>query len=91
EHRFAATPRRRPIQLTCDIHPWMRGWIHVFDHPRFAVTDKRGMFRIPPVPPGKYKLLLEQPDISYLHEQIIIVAKGQPTKVELEARTGTDR
>jgi plastocyanin len=86
EHRFAATPRRRPIQLSCDIHAWMRGWIYVFDHGRFAVTDRRGIFRIPSVPPGKYKLVLEQPDISYLHEQDVTVTKAQPTKLEVEAR-----
>jgi plastocyanin len=91
EHRFAVTPRRHPIQLTCDIHPWMRGWVYVFVHNHFAVTDKRGSFRIPSVAPGNYKLLLEQPDISYTHEQTITVTKDQPTKLELEAQVSSSK
>ena len=37
----------------------------------------------------EYKLLLEQPDISYLHEQPVTIAKGRPTKIELEARSAS--
>jgi len=86
EHRFVADPQHRPIQLGCDIHPWMRGWIYVFDHPHFAVTDKRGAFRIGSVPPGEYKLMLRQPDIRYTHEQKITVSTKQATKAQIEVR-----
>ena len=44
------------LKLVCDTHAWMLGYIHVFDHPYFAVTDERGMFSIPNVPPGTYTL-----------------------------------
>lgn len=85
-HRFAADPQQRPIRLGCDIHPWMRGWIYVFEHPQFAVSDARGRFRIASVPPGEYKLVLKQPDIRYTHERSISVSNAQSTKVEVEIR-----
>lgn len=44
------------LQVNCDTHAWMRGYIHVFDHPFFAVSDEQGSFVIPDVPPGKYSL-----------------------------------
>ncbi len=44
------------LQVNCDTHAWMRGYIHVFDHPFFAVSDEQGSFTIPDVPPGKYTL-----------------------------------
>ncbi|MBI2209977.1 MAG: hypothetical protein HYU47_05170 [Deltaproteobacteria bacterium] len=44
------------LQVNCDTHAWMRGYIHVFDHPYFAVSDDQGRFEIPDVPPGKYTL-----------------------------------
>jgi plastocyanin len=31
-HQFATDARQRPVRVGCDIHPWMRGWIYVFDH-----------------------------------------------------------
>ncbi|WP_437650092.1 carboxypeptidase regulatory-like domain-containing protein [Sorangium sp. So ce362] len=44
------------IKLTCDIHPWMRGFVVVTDHPFFAVSGDDGSFTIEKVPAGKYKL-----------------------------------
>ena len=86
EHRFVADAQHRPVRLGCDIHPWMQAWVYVFDHSRFAVTDQRGEFQINSVPPGEYKLVLQQPDVRYIHERRITVSRGQPTKVEVEIR-----
>lgn len=47
--------RRPGIQrLRCDVHAHMEGYLLVFDHPGFAVTDASGTFRIAGVPPGRY-------------------------------------
>lgn len=42
------------IQVRCDVHPWMVGYISVFDHPYFAVTGADGSFRIDGLPDGSY-------------------------------------
>jgi hypothetical protein len=50
-------PMRKPglMKLQCDAgHTWMNGWIYVFDHPYFAVTDERGAFTIKDLPAGDY-------------------------------------
>jgi len=44
------------IPIGCDIHPWMRAYVSVFDHPFFAVTRPDGTFEIPGVPPGDYEV-----------------------------------
>jgi plastocyanin len=51
-------PEIFPVQ--CDVHPWMRAWVGVFDHPYFAVTDASGAFRIDKVPPGNFTLVAWQ-------------------------------
>ncbi|PYO80829.1 MAG: TonB-dependent receptor [Gemmatimonadetes bacterium] len=59
--RLAATlPARGEalVRLACDVHPWMRGWLVVLDHPYAAVTGADGTFTIPEVPPGSYTLAL---------------------------------
>jgi plastocyanin len=42
------------IPVKCNVHPWMKGYIAVFKHPYFAVTDKDGSFEIKNLPPGTY-------------------------------------
>lgn len=44
------------LHVRCDSHAWMQGYIHVFDHPFFAVTGEGGDFHIADVPEGKYTL-----------------------------------
>ncbi len=42
------------VPIRCDLHPWMKGYIGVFDHPYFAVTQADGSFSFSPLPAGKY-------------------------------------
>src|SRR6266566_1627035 len=46
------------VRLGCDVHPWMRGWLVVLDHPHAAVTGADGRFAIAAVPAGSYTLAL---------------------------------
>ncbi len=73
------------IQVTCDLHPWMVGWIAVMPHPFFAVTDGRGLAKIEGVPAGKHT-------IEAWHETLgrqtkdIDVKSGQVAKVSIEMK-----
>jgi plastocyanin len=51
---------RTPGEVTCDIHPWMRAWWMVLDHPYFAVTDAKGYFEIKNAPAGTQKVVVWQ-------------------------------
>ena len=42
------------IEIKCDIHPWMRAYVGVFDHPYFALSGADGSFTLKNVPPGEY-------------------------------------
>lgn len=44
------------IPVGCDVHPWMRTYISVFDHPFFAVTSADGSFEITGLPAGEYEV-----------------------------------
>jgi len=46
-----------PIQYKCTIHGWMTGYVRVFDHPYFAVTDDDGKFEIKNAPVGKFRIV----------------------------------
>ncbi len=46
---------RLPLQVGCNIHPWMRARLLIQDHPYFATTNEDGVFEIKNIPPGTYK------------------------------------
>jgi hypothetical protein len=49
---------RIPVSIECNIHPWMRGWVRVFNHPYFAVTDENGNFEFKDAPAGNWQLMI---------------------------------
>jgi len=61
---------RRPeiIRIDCDLHPWMRAWVVVAEHPFYSVTNERGEFALENVSPGTYTLQL-------WHETLGVVKK----------------
>ena len=74
-----ATPRIRQaglLKVVCDTHAWMLAYIHVFDHPYFAVTDERGMFTISNLPPGTYVLKAWHEDAGVRSQEIIVPETG---------------
>jgi hypothetical protein len=58
--------KNRPYQVSCNIHPWMKAWVLVCDHPYFAVTDKDGTFQIKNAPAGTFRLMIWKDDHGWL-------------------------
>lgn len=46
-----------PIEYKCTIHGWMKGYVRVFDHPYYAITDADGKFEIKNAPAGKFRIV----------------------------------
>ena len=46
-----------PIQYKCTIHGWMTGYVRVFDHPYYALTDDDGKFEIKNAPAGQFRIV----------------------------------
>jgi len=69
---------RLPIELRCDIHPWMKGYIMVFDHPFFTTTAADGSFEIKGVPPGDQNLIVWQERVGFVTPGL---GRGMPVKV----------
>jgi hypothetical protein len=43
------------FKVKCDVHPWMLAWVHVFEHPFFAVSGADGKFKMEQkLPAGEY-------------------------------------
>lgn len=44
------------VDVKCDAHAWMQGWVYVAPHPYTTVTAADGSFALDQVPPGEYTL-----------------------------------
>ena len=71
------------LEVLCDIHPWAKAHILVFDHPYFATTDKSGTFSIDDVPPGTYHVKAWHPLLG-VAEQSVTITAGQPFNLALK-------
>jgi hypothetical protein len=73
---------KAPVNLSCSIHPWMKGYVWAFDHPYAAVTDAKGNYEIKDVPAGiKVRILAWHESAGWLNSG---GSKGQ----EFEAKEG---
>jgi len=54
KHTHQFSTKEVMVPFKCDVHPWMRAYIGVLDHPYFAVTGADGAFTLKGLPPGTY-------------------------------------
>jgi plastocyanin len=73
------------VHFKCDVHSWMDGYVHVFDHPWFAVSDKSGVFRIPDVPPGTHELQIEHELLRGATQKVTVPAGGE-VSIDIELK-----
>jgi hypothetical protein len=64
------------LHVRCDVHPWMKAIVGVFESPWFAVTGTDGSFVIKDVPPGTYTLAVWQERFGEQTRRIIIAPDG---------------
>ena len=48
------TTREIMVPFTCNVHPWMKAYGGIVDHPYFAVTSGGGKFELKNLPAGTY-------------------------------------
>ncbi len=71
------------VRVFCDIHSHMSGYILVFSHPYFAVTDADDRYAIPNVPAGTYTLVLWS-ELGAAEPRRITVTEGGTTEADFE-------
>jgi plastocyanin len=67
------------IPVKCNIHPWMRGYVAVFKHPYFAVTDKDGSFNLSSLPPGTYTIKAWHEKLGTTTQTVTVAANETKT------------
>ena len=72
-----------PVQVKCDIHPWMKAWWVVLDHPYAAVTDEDGKFTIENLPEGENEFRVWHEAAGYINRKWVVTVKdGEVTDMK---------
>ncbi|MBL4846205.1 MAG: methylamine utilization protein [Planctomycetes bacterium] len=74
KHRDRVFKKTGPVTLLCNLHPEMIGYVVVCDTPYFAITNKKGKFKIKGVPPGTYTITTWHERLKPAKAQITVVA-----------------
>lgn len=71
------------IEVKCDVHGWMHGWLVATESPYVAVTDNSGNFKLTDVPPGSYTVEVWHEKLGKNTQKVSVKAK-EDAKVSFE-------
>jgi plastocyanin len=63
------------IEVKCDVHGWMQGWLVAAPTPYVAVTDNSGNFKLTDVPPGTYTVEVWHEKLGKNTQKVTVKAK----------------
>lgn len=70
-------PGSHIIEINCDVHSFMKGWIFAADNPHCALVNEDGSYSIPKLPAGEYTFKAWHPYLGTL-EQTVTLENGKP-------------
>ena len=71
------------IEVKCDVHGWMHGWLVSTENPYFAVTDNSGSFKLTDVPAGTYNVEVWHEKLGKSSQKVTVKGKDD-AKVNFE-------
>jgi len=63
------------VEVKCDVHGWMHGWLVATENPYVAVTDGSGNFKIENVPAGSYTVEVWHEKLGKTSQKVTVKAK----------------
>ena len=71
------------MEVKCDVHGWMSGWIFVAGNAYYSVTGEDGAFSLTDVPAGKYKVEIWHEKLGKMTKEVEVKA-GETAKFDVE-------
>ncbi|MCA9158322.1 MAG: hypothetical protein KDA51_07390 [Planctomycetales bacterium] len=79
------------MPVECNIHPWMKGYVIVQEHPYVGITDEAGQLEIPNLPVGEVTFLVRHENADGSIDEGTVGGKKQKWgrgRMEIELKPG---
>lgn len=79
------------MPVECNIHPWMKGYVVIQEHPYVGITDESGQLEIPNLPVGEVTFLVRHENADGSIDEGTVDGKKQKWgrgRMELELKPG---
>lgn len=64
------------VRVKCNIHPWMKAWVGVTEHPYHSISGSDGTFSLKNLPPGEYTIEARQEEYGAQQQKVKVAAKA---------------
>lgn len=71
------------MEVKCDVHGWMGGWIFVAGNPYYSITGEDGAFSLTDLPAGKYSVQIWHEKLGTQTKEVEVKA-GETAKLDVE-------
>lgn len=71
------------MEVKCDVHGWMGGWIFVAGNPYYSITGEDGAFSLTDLPAGKYNVQIWHEKLGTQTKEVEVKA-GETAKLDVE-------
>ncbi len=65
------------LDVKCDAHKFMQGYVMTFTHPFFSISDESGRFRIEGIPQGLHRITVWHETLGTLQKEVNVPAQGE--------------
>ncbi len=86
ESRGVTFDKTGVVRILCNVHPDMEAYVVVKEHPYFAVPNERGVYRIPSLPLGEYRLEIWHPEVGTKEKVFKIVREGEVPTIDVKLK-----
>ena len=73
------------VKIKCEVHPWMRAYAGVLEHPYFGTTGEDGVAEIKDLPAGEYTLEAWHEKYGTQTQKITVTDQNQDITFQLKA------
>lgn len=76
------------VEISCNVHSQMSGYVVVLEEPYFTVPNARGVYELTNLPLGSYTIKLWHPDLGSVSQPYTLQRDGQVLTLDFDLKKG---